>query len=367
MAKLTKKAIREALKDKNAWVYLDHWEHYDGGIDRDADHKGGIPMKEAVAYLHDYPDMGYVVSINTGGFTGVNAVVVNARDPDGALETAYEWYVSYYYEGLDDTAPDGEGPLRVEQIDLTKKAANPKKGKRKKKGKGKRRKNHGANLADVDDKDISEALQRPGSFGYSGDLPLFTTWSLGPVVDQRDATILAKANWEALKRELKEHPEWEHDWEVTGSSHWAVGWVDHLSFKVLDDKGEPTEIFRFLKGWFDALSNYPVASESILSEMEVEAYSEQLERDLRDLESSKLREDLPSDWEEKFHARLRDVDTGWEYAEDGTPYTDEATLESVARDLGYLDEELAENPEPALPYLIFRDLGLAEQHRLHLR
>lgn len=233
------------------------------------------------------------------------------------------------------------------------KGGSKKKGS-KKKGSKKRRKN--PPLAEVDEKDIEEALLRPDQFGLSSDHPhyreMFETWSLGPVVDQRDATMLAKANWAALQRELERHPEWEDQWSITGSSHWAVGWVDHLSFQVLDN-GEPTEIFRFLKGWFDALSDYPVADEELYSSMQMEAYEEQLDRDLEHLAWGKLREDLPSDWKEQIHEKLQGV--SWDYDPQDVPYHDEATLEGIADELGFLDDEMAEDPASDPLFLVFQE------------
>jgi hypothetical protein len=213
-------------------------------------------------------------------------------------------------------------------------------------------------LAEMTERDIKEALQRPSSFGYSGDLPLFKTWSLGPVVDHRDATILAKANWQALAKELERHPEWSEQWAITGATHWATGWVDHLSFQVLDDQGEPTNIARFLKGWFDGLTDYPVADDQLYSAMQYEAYTDRLEQDLDDLERRKLREDLPEDWRALILGKLDGIQ--WEYDESDVPYYDEATLESVAEELGFLDEELAENPDHRPVFLILQDRSTGE-------
>lgn len=186
---------------------------------------------------------------------------------------------------------------------------------------------------ELNDSDVREALSRPSDFGYSGNLPMFETWSLGPVVDQRDATLLAKANWAALQRELTEHPGWEDQWSITGASHWAVGWVDHLSFQVLDDNGV-TKIAEFLKGWFDGLSEYPIADDSLYSEMRYEASIERIEQDLDDLERRKLLSDLPDNWREQMYASLSDLEPDCD-SED-ISFHSTATLENAARKLGLL-------------------------------
>lgn len=207
---------------------------------------------------------------------------------------------------------------------------------------------------DYTEQELREALAQPDNFGYSGDLPLFETWSLGPVVDHRDASLLAKANWKALEKELKRHKSWENQWQLTGANHWAVGWVEHLSFEVLDDKGEPTDIALFLKWWFGGLQEYPIADEELYSSMQFEAYVEQLEQDLDQLEARKLKERLPKKWRDKMVEKLRELD--WDYDERDVPYHTEATLEEVAKELGYLDEELEDNPTDQPPtWLILRD------------
>ena len=89
---------------------------------------------------------------------------------------------------------------------------------------------------------VKEALQSPGSFALWSDHPyyneMFDTWSLGPVVNTRDADVLERANWQALQNHLAEDPTLEDDWYITRCSHWAVGWCDHLSFRVLDEETE---------------------------------------------------------------------------------------------------------------------------------
>ena len=89
---------------------------------------------------------------------------------------------------------------------------------------------------------VREALERPGSFLLWGTHPrsedMFVDWSLGPVIEHRDSEVLDRANARALKRELSSDPSLEDDWMITGCSHWAVGHVDHLSFRVLEPETE---------------------------------------------------------------------------------------------------------------------------------
>ena len=106
---------------------------------------------------------------------------------------------------------------------------------------------------DITEKDIKEALSRPSYFGYHGNLPLFETWSLGPVIRTRDSNLLEESNANELEKLLEKDESLEDEWDIVGANHWAVGWVDHLAFRVVDENGEPTRIFRIVKGWFDFL------------------------------------------------------------------------------------------------------------------
>ncbi len=132
--------------------------------------------------------------------------------------------------------------------------------------------------ANMTERDIERALARPDSFALWSDADhaehMFETWSLGPVIVTRDSGTLDRANAEALKRHLATMPEMARYWTITRCSHWAVGWVEHLSYQVVTRRGEPTLMAGVVKAWFDALSDYPVADESLLSEMESEDESE---------------------------------------------------------------------------------------------
>ena len=131
---------------------------------------------------------------------------------------------------------------------------------------------------DITPQMIASALKLPGSFALSRDAEhaddIGETWSLGPVIESRDSTIRERANRIALIRYLESIPELADDWTITGCSHWAVGWVDHLTYRVVDADGEPTRMMRELALWFGALTEYPIADDTLLSEMEWEAVGE---------------------------------------------------------------------------------------------
>lgn len=135
------------------------------------------------------------------------------------------------------------------------------------------------------DKWVADALTPPDSFAMFEDDPnLFHTWSLGPVFKHRDSDSIQRANAISLMKVLEADPALV-GWRVTRCHHWAVGHVEHLTFRVLckmksrDDKqwavpSRPgyklTRIARFVKLWFDDLAEYPIADEDELSRIEYE-------------------------------------------------------------------------------------------------
>jgi hypothetical protein len=123
----------------------------------------------------------------------------------------------------------------------------------------------------ISPEEIEKALRQPDNFGWFGDNDMFVTWALGPVIEHRDSDVLDRANAKALRNYLAEFPEIEGDWKITSCNHWAVGHVDHLSYRVVDGDGKPTRIARIVKAWFEYLRDvHPVADEDLLSETENE-------------------------------------------------------------------------------------------------
>lgn len=149
---------------------------------------------------------------------------------------------------------------------------------------------------------LKDIVSRPPNFGYSGDNDqMFETWSLGPVIETRDSTLLDKANAAALKRFLDSDSSLTNQWSIEHCRHWAVGWVDHLSFRVYEDEEQtkPTRIARILFAWFAYLEDhYPVADEDLYSEMESEATHKWLKQEGRH-QAARLDYVLPDDWYER--------------------------------------------------------------------
>jgi hypothetical protein len=193
----------------------------------------------------------------------------------------------------------------------------------------------------------SEALARPSDFGYGGDNEeLFETWSLGITIETRDSGIREKANASAIKTMLKADPSLEEDWEIVGCRHWAVGWVDHLSFRVLDEDGSISRISRVIKGIFDSLSEYPVLDDGLYSEMEYEETIGNIKDHYPG--SSSLKDDVPEDWPTKMYSWWSDADD-YEAIDDqdgrGGGYPSKEQFEECARALGFWDTSEDEDEE----------------------
>lgn len=154
---------------------------------------------------------------------------------------------------------------------------------------------------DITPKDIEKALSRPRDFGYGGgNEEMFKTWSLGPTIQHRDSGLLDRSNALALRRYLEKDPSLADDYTIMSASHWAVGWVEHISFRVVDPDGSPSRIFRVLTAWFNALSDYPVADDSLYSEMESEASWKWISEEGPRV-AAKHDYVLPEDWQDKVY------------------------------------------------------------------
>lgn len=139
---------------------------------------------------------------------------------------------------------------------------------------------------------MRKALRLPSNFGCS-DKRIGDTWALGPVILTRDSNILEQSNSAAIRRRLESDPSLEDDWCITSAHHWAVGWVDHLSFRVAEPNGEPSRAARVIKGLMDSLDEYPCLDDDDYAERVYEAAWASVEQHW---DCSKLRDDLPESW-----------------------------------------------------------------------
>lgn len=183
---------------------------------------------------------------------------------------------------------------------------------------------------------IADALKRPSDFGYGGDNEqMFETWTLGPVIQHRNSDILDKSNAKSMIATLESDPSLSEDWEVVSCGHWAVGWVEHLSFRVVDEDGNPSRVARVIKGFFDAIEEYPILDEEDFSQME---YDDTLENIENHYLRTKFHDDVPEDWASQMFSWFWDNDqSAVEPCDGGGGYPDNKQFEVCARELGFWD------------------------------
>lgn len=154
-------------------------------------------------------------------------------------------------------------------------------------------------MDDLDD--ASELLTPPDNCAINRDHPAMIDpdhWCVGPIIRTRDSSILEESNADALLKTIEDLD----GWETHRFSHWAVGWVDHLSFRVLDDDGEPTPVYAAVKAFYKRLDDYPVADEADFSTRE---YEEAL-RAINDEGGRWLKDGEDPGWEEMVYGWLWD-------------------------------------------------------------
>lgn len=90
---------------------------------------------------------------------------------------------------------------------------------------------------------VRKLLSRPADFIYSGEnKQMFVTWTIGPVIDFRDADDSKRNAWrrriETLRKKFVEN----EDFRIERFSHFLVGWVEHLTYRVLIDPADMTSV-----------------------------------------------------------------------------------------------------------------------------
>jgi len=192
---------------------------------------------------------------------------------------------------------------------------------------------------DIDPSEVEEALRLPDSFALDAEHPASRDpehWALGPVIVTRDSGLIDQSNRDALVAHLrKDYAALRKDWRVTTCSHWAVGWVEHLTFRAVNQDGTPSTIFKVLKHWFDALSDYPVADDTDVSRREYEVAIERIGDEGRQF----LRDDVKDGWEQRVFSWLWDHDQrALDNVDDQGPCPSEAEVHGAMRALDMTNE-----------------------------
>ena len=177
------------------------------------------------------------------------------------------------------------------------------------------------------------------NFGYHGDLDLGITWAfVFSVANGSDR--LERSNWEVISEDLlKRHPKTV---EITPCGHWLVGWVDHLTVKMVDKNGQITRAGIDVLDWLEKLDQYPVADEDHYSELEcTENYNNALQSIKDETYRVDLADDLPDNWRGLVYEWLSENNPkAIETAEDRSEgWLDQESITEACKALGYLDSE----------------------------
>lgn len=93
-------------------------------------------------------------------------------------------------------------------------------------------------------------------------------WLVAPCSTNRDASVLYRANWDALLGELERVDPEGNDYEVNRYGHWACGWFEIILLKPgskCEQVGIETEEF---------LKDYPILCEDTYSKLELSEFDE---------------------------------------------------------------------------------------------
>jgi hypothetical protein len=115
---------------------------------------------------------------------------------------------------------------------------------------------------------IAGIITKPSDFAFYGEGEGETWfapggWGFTPIETHRDADTITRSNWTAITSDLLER--FPDSFQLHHTSHWAVGWYDHLAVNTAD-----TAAVEALAEWLDKLEGYPVADEEELSRIEDE-------------------------------------------------------------------------------------------------
>ena len=133
------------------------------------------------------------------------------------------------------------------------------------------------NIRDHAEDLIEQARQKPRDFWYHGDLDQYhskATW--GPVWGQsRDSDVVERSNWDVVTKALTEKfggESEENGWIIERASHWAVGWVESITIKLVDKENEPTPQTLMVTELHCSKADYPVLDEDDFYKKEWEEF-----------------------------------------------------------------------------------------------
>ena len=209
---------------------------------------------------------------------------------------------------------------------------------------------------------LSESKHIP-DFGYHGDLDLGGTWAFTFGVC-RDSGQLERSNWEVISSDMiKKHPQ---SVEITRCNHWAVGWVDYLTVKMIDKNGRITRAGLDVLDWYEKLADYPLADEDHYSDLQWEEGYDGALQSIRYDHPTNMIDDLPENWVGLIYEWIHenDQDSLDEAVNDNEGWLDKDTIETACEALGYLESEEESEPEKPMSRIPFHAIRyfVAQHH-----
>lgn len=190
---------------------------------------------------------------------------------------------------------------------------------------------------------IREMLRVPSDFSMNSGHPVAEnpdTWTIGPMILQRDSELLEESNCAALKKALtklaEERPELAGMWSIQTHNHWGCGWVEQICFQLIDKKGVLTPFYEWLYEWYAKLDDYPIADEEDLNEREHEATISNIGSAGWGLRNGKE----PEEWErEVYRWFLNNDEDAVENRDMRGGYPSREQMTKALRALGWLEED----------------------------
>jgi hypothetical protein len=110
-----------------------------------------------------------------------------------------------------------------------------------------------------------QALTKPEDFGWWGREEMFNTWGWAGIDKNNSSNVLDECNFDVIVKDLASR--YPDDFDVVGLKHWAVGHVDRLTVRILNEPGDIaedniSEPFKECIEWLISLDEYPVADDA---------------------------------------------------------------------------------------------------------
>jgi hypothetical protein len=111
-----------------------------------------------------------------------------------------------------------------------------------------------------------QSLTKPPYFGYWGSKDMFKTWGMSGFNETGASDLLEKSNFKVISEELQS--KYPDDFRIEKFNHWAAGWVNSLTCRVLKDENgigneNITDAFKSVIQWHERLDEYALADEDV--------------------------------------------------------------------------------------------------------